>query len=61
MQNRSGSNHKTETKYSISEEAPKGAFFNTMSDNRGRELSAEQQEYFKESKARDENGATKTV
>ena len=55
------SNSETKTKYSISEEVPdEGAFFSTT-DNQGRQLTKEQQEYFKNSKVRDKNGSLLTV
>lgn len=36
--------------------APTSSFFETKTDNKGRQLSTQQQEYFKDSKVRDENG-----
>lgn len=51
----------TPTNNSLLQSSVKGNTKLSISDNRGRELSAEQQEYFKDSKARDENDALKTV
>ena len=49
----------TNTKYSIQESEKNSGSFNL--DNKGRTLSKEQQEYFKDSKVRDKNGNLKTM
>lgn len=52
----------TTTKYSIQESENNSDSFNISKyDNKGRELSKQQQEYFKDSKVRDENGDLKTM
>ena len=56
LQNGKRSNTKTEIRFDVEEKVPDdGAFFSTT-DSQGRELTKEQQEYFKDSKVRDENG-----
>ena len=53
-----------ENPYYIDEELDNSSFFNTqysLTDNQGRTLTKEQQEYFKDSKVRDENGNLLTV
>ena len=41
--------------------APTSSFFEAKTDNKGRQLSTQQQEYFKDSKVRDEKGNLLTV
>lgn len=61
LQNGKRSNTKTEIRFDVEEKVPDdGAFFSTT-DNQGRELTKKQQEYFKDSKVRDENGNLLTV
>lgn len=54
-----GSSNSSNVKYSIQESENNSGSFNF--DNKGRELSKEQQEYFKNSKVRDENGNLQEV
>lgn len=61
LQNGKRSNTKTEIRFDVEEKVPDdGAFFSTT-DNQGRQLTKKQQEYFKDSKVRDENGSLLTV
>lgn len=54
-------NVSTSSEYSISAEGAKNNTKYSLSDNQGRELTKKQQEYFKDSKVRDENGSLLTV
>ena len=54
-------NNDAKNDVSLKKLAPTSSFFEGKTDNKGRELSTQQQEYFKDSKVRDENGNLLTM